>query len=214
MIIQEMYNHFKLPYILQRHMYRVAAIGSYILAHGDETINEIDHQEIIKALLVHDLGNVVKFRYHEHFSEDSLLPYTLEESKEMQQELRAQYGEDDHTATKNMLLEIGVQQKIIELTSYIGLSLIGKDLNMRRIIINYADLRVAPQWIVSLSERLDDVEKRYAPIWKLSTEKMHKIRETMSREETTLFNHLTIEPIDIKATTIEEIIPTLHTINI
>lgn len=60
MKIQEIYRRYSIPPNLERHMLQVAAVGEYICTHWSGP--ELNSQLILQALLLHDLGNIVKFK--------------------------------------------------------------------------------------------------------------------------------------------------------
>jgi 5'-deoxynucleotidase YfbR-like HD superfamily hydrolase len=59
MTIQDVYIKCAIPENLQLHMLRAAAVGHIIIRHWYK--NEIEGERVLLALLLHDLGNVLKF---------------------------------------------------------------------------------------------------------------------------------------------------------
>ena len=161
MNIREIYHKYSIPPNLQLHMLRVAAVGSYI-AQNIETKN-IDAEVIIKTLLLHDMGNIIKF----DFSNTAILgeeKNRIEYWKTVQSDFIQKYGTDEHRATESIAKELGVDNYIVYIISNRGSShmpfvLNSDDWNLK--ISSYADFRVDPFGIVSVDKRFDDIEARY-----------------------------------------------------
>ena len=153
MNIIDIYRKYHLPENLQMHMLRVASCANLILDNW--TGSEINSQAVIRVLLLHDMGNLVKIP--EDFSDD-------EGFRETRKKYFEKYGTNDHEIN----LEIG---KIEGLTDFEIEILDGKrsrkneeTLNCdsyERKICAYCDQRVAPDGVVSLKERLEDAKVRY-----------------------------------------------------
>jgi len=61
MTIQQIYDHYDIMPSLQLHMLRVTAVAAMIV----ESFNQpLDKNNIIKACLLHDMGNIVKFDFN------------------------------------------------------------------------------------------------------------------------------------------------------
>jgi HD domain-containing protein len=149
---KEIYSHFRIMPDLQTHMLRVAHVAEVILANWMGS--QINKTEIISALLLHDLGNIVKF----DLSKD-------EYWQKIQQETIERYGSSvDHVVTAKMLKEINVDDRLQALVAHMGFDnlsyvLGSNDIDLK--ICTYADLRVAPFGIVGIQERFSDLRKRY-----------------------------------------------------
>lgn len=145
----QIYENFGIPQNLEEHMLRVTRVGILIVDGWKEPI---DMNLVIKAALVHDLANIVKFK---------LEPGSPLESK--QQEMVAKYGSDDHTATAKMLQELGVDEKLIEVVqmkSFGNAIEVTASNNWPLKILFYSDMRVIPTGVVDLETRLTDVVTR------------------------------------------------------
>jgi hypothetical protein len=160
MRIDEVYKKFNIPLNLQEHMLRVTAVGQIII---DNLSIKIDKKAVIDTLLVHDLGNIVKFKLDNE--KDILFPKEqLEYWRRVKDEVIKKYGIDDHGATTAMLRELGVSQHICELTDKMAASKIDtvlKNDDWECKVCLYADLRVGPHGVITLQERIDDLTKRY-----------------------------------------------------
>ncbi len=139
---------------LQTHMIRVAAVAELILSGKADSSSKIHKEDLIAALLLHDLGNIVKFD----------LERELAVWKKIQQETIAQYGSDDHEATEKMGQELGINDRVALLLSGMGFGNVHQAIDandMELKICLYADQRVSPDGVVSIRERFSDLRKRY-----------------------------------------------------
>ncbi|MEK7617831.1 MAG: HD domain-containing protein [Patescibacteria group bacterium] len=157
---------------LQEHMLRVAGVAEIItdnidLSRPSATLpmpgeGNIDKQAIIIACLLHDMGNIVKFDF-------SRFPEMVEEKgveywEKIKQETLKKYGANSHEATRNMLKELGVSERILELVDAVGFD--QGEANMQsadfgKKICAYADMRVLPKGAGSLEDRMADLRVRY-----------------------------------------------------
>ena len=208
MLITEIYKKYRVTPQLQEHHLRVAAVAKQIC---DNLSVNIDKETIIKACLIHDLGNILKFdltRFPEF-----LEPEGLEYWEKVKADVVSKYGTgDEHEVTMKMAKEIGVSVDVIDCVDHFGFSQAID--NQRRPLKNqicaYADMRVGPHAVVSLEQRLEDGRKRY---------QNHKYSKAMNSEELALalknieeqiFSKATIKPTDITNETIAPIIKELQ----
>lgn len=164
--ILNIYEKNNVPKMLQKHMLIVAAVGKYIIDHWQGPA--IDEQAVITTLLVHDLGNLVKFDLAEGAK---VLDPTLftDEWRERQEKLRAKYGRNSHQATLLLLKELGIPKKIKQLATKLDASnvcQIAQD-SLEQQICEYADMHVVPSGVTTLEGRLQDLRERYShyPGW-------------------------------------------------
>jgi len=163
MTITEIYEKFTIPPNLQEHMLTVAEVSRFIVDHW--TGPELDSERVIKAALLHDLGNIVKFdfdKYH-HFLGEVLKREDY--WKKIQREIIDQYGDDDHKVTEMMLKKIGVDNSItsvILIKSFANSAELATSPNWYPRILLYSDMRVMPHGVTSFEERLKYFESRPA----------------------------------------------------
>lgn len=162
MTIQLFYEKFQIPSNLQRHMYMVAAVGAYIADHWDKP-NELDRARIVKGLLLHDTGNIIKF----DFSRPDLLGDAerkdLEKWKRIQTEFTQQYRNED-VATHALARLSGVDEKAFEILDAVGSAKLQKALetaDWNKKIACYSDFRIGPFGVLTVNERFDDIVARY-----------------------------------------------------
>lgn len=131
-------------------MLRVTKIAMKIV--DGWTGKDLNKEVIIKAGLVHDLANIVRFK----LVDGSPLIIRQKETIE-------KYGADDHEATQKMLRELGLADEIIEIVqgkSFSNAIEVEQSHNWPLKILFYADMRVVPSGVVDLETRLTDIVTR------------------------------------------------------
>ncbi len=164
MTAAEIYQTYNIPPNLRQHHYWVAGVALWILDHWHGT-DAPDHNLITSELLLHDLGNVIKFDLENYFH---LLGESEKGKKEYwqnaQKEFITQWGPNEHVATENIMKDIGVRDEVVALFNRCGSSKAKENTksgDWSEKICTYADIRVAPHAIVSVDERWDEVLERY-----------------------------------------------------
>lgn len=159
MRIKDIYSNYKILPSLQTHMLRVAAVAKII---SDNFNHKIDKTNIVKACLVHDMGNIVKFnlRVYPQFLE----PEGFDFWEDVKNSFIKKYGENEHEASVKITKELGLTPQIVELVHCIGFmhakdNYLTKDFSKK--ICAYSDLRVAPYGVVSLNERIYEGRNRF-----------------------------------------------------
>ncbi len=142
-------------------MLRVAAVGEHIAKHWTKPIDE---NSVVTTLLLHDLGNLLKFELEKGVSLFDVSQRNMKKWSEIQQQLRTKYSPDEHTTTQMMAREIGVSQRVLFLLRNMGSSHLHKTLetdDWELKLCSYADFRVAPDGFVTVTERFEDIMQRY-----------------------------------------------------
>lgn len=187
--IQKIYDQLPIPKHLQKHMIRVAAVGRFLCTKIPE---KVDTEKIEAALLLHDLGNIVKFKFDTPLIKNVDKKET-EKWKQLQKETIKKYHWHAGVTTKLMAEELAIDKDIIDLLVYAGwenLQKINKSNDWESKICAYADYRVGPFGVISLQERLEDIHKRYS---KYKNENIH-LKEQYEELERQLFEKINIEP--------------------
>jgi len=200
MNVREVYQHFNTPPNLQEHMNRVTVIVMFIRDNCKG--QEINWNNLIVAALLHDLGNIVRFNFDQNTNIYGAEANRLDYWKAKKQEMIEKYGADDHEATQNMLREINADPAVVEnilSKSFANSEEIAKSDNWVNKILLYADMRVLPDRIGTLKQRLDELKSRRADlandpsfIAKISAlEQLEKqIQENLSVPVTSITNDL------------------------
>lgn len=214
--ILDIYKEYKIMPNLAMHQLRVASVIYLII----NNLNiKVDEDVAIQAGLLHDMGNIIKFdlNYFPEFSK----PLGLEYWQNIQNEYIKKYGRDEHKATQDILKELNVNQKVIDIDEQMvfGLLCDNKDKeNWELKLLHYADMRVGPYGIISYEERMEDARKRYEK--KLDDE---MTREVGRRElllscgkdiERQIFANCKIKPEDINDESVKKIIEELKSFEI
>ena len=159
MTAEQIYKKYKITPSLQMHMFRVAAVASIICDNFSEPLNK---EEIISACLLHDMGNIVKFKMNviPKFFE----PEGVEYWQGVKDEYIRKYGDNEHEVTEKIIQEIGLPENLISLAGQNQFSLICRhrdsdNINMK--IVHYADGRVNPHGVVSYEDRMNEARSRY-----------------------------------------------------
>ena len=194
---------------LAMHQLRVAAVAYTITQAIFEPIHD---EELISACLIHDMGNILKFDL-------SIFPETLEPQgrdywEGVTEEFRTKYGPDEHVATLAIAREIGVSERTLNIVDKVGFSMAVENEHAGSFeakIACYADMRVAPQGIVSLAERLAEGERRYAlrADRKKDDATLAAGARALESIERQIFARASDKPEDITALSCEKYIPML-----
>ena len=159
MTVKDIYRKYQIMPQLSLHMRRVAGVGKLILDGWKE---EIDRDLVIRTLLLHDMGNIVKFDLT-----NQLMPIeNIEYLQNVQRKWWNKYGRDTHQVTKKIVAELG-QEGVMEVIDqehegYVNgdtRSILKQDWPAK--ILAYCDVRVTPVGVVPMKTRIEDLQKRY-----------------------------------------------------
>lgn len=155
--IQEIYTTYIIPPNVVRHMKQVAAVGMFCISNW--TGPQLDNTSLIEALLLHDLGNIIKFK--QPFMGE--LTENLEYWIKVQEEYKQKYGNDVHHATISILKDIHVLPSCINIVE--GMKTIAMEHNIVNMweakIGDFCDTCVTPQGIEGFDARVQDLVTRY-----------------------------------------------------
>jgi hypothetical protein len=208
--ITEIYKEYKIMPLLAIHQIRVAAVASMICDSLDISVEKDD---IVKACILHDMGNIVKFnlnRFPKH-NEPEGIEYWLK----VQEEFILKYGSDDHKANLAVAREMGVSPRIYDLIDCIDSGVAsaekivaGDDYGIK--ICAYVDNRVSPHGVVSVEHHSLDAKDRYkGHLHEFSEESRLSFVEKINIIENQIFTHSNIEPEDINDESVAPIIEKL-----
>ena len=195
---REIYEAYKIMPDLQLHQLRVASVGKLISDNFKEPVNKND---VIRACLFHDMGNILKFDLT--YYPESIEPKGLAYWEGVKEKYKEKYGTDQHEASLMIAREIGLSEQVvhlISLVSFSGLQQTLAQISYEPKIVEYADCRVAPYGIVSIRERFIDGRKRYLNRFhKKEDNDVHfeALTEAGYEVERQIFTKCTITPEDI-----------------
>jgi hypothetical protein len=160
MHITDVYKKYTIPPLLQLHQLRAGAVGKLIVDNWKNS--EIDKTAIIEALLLHDMGNIIKFDLD---NPSKLIDTDLTDLnywKSVKKTFIEKYGSNEHDATYKIGKELNVSETVENLLSRLKSTADaanGDDYNLK--ICFYSDLRCGPFGILSVNKRFDDLIERY-----------------------------------------------------
>ena len=209
MNIIEIYKKYHLPEHLQMHMLRVAACSNLIIDNLNEIV--IDKNSIIRASLLHDMGNMAKI------SDDEVED---EKFRKIRKEYIDKYERNSHKINLIIAKEEGLNDYEIEIIDKKSSKRGEETLNSERYdvkILLYADQRVAPYGVTSLRERLEEVKKRYknivSSVWSNEEKANHLIDCSLGIEKQ-IMEHCSISPEAINDESIKKYMEKLKEYNI
>lgn len=183
---------------LCEHQLRVAAVADMVCQNFDGSINR---GNIIRACLLHDMGNIIKF---DLTKTNSLLNQELDINfwQKVKDQYIQKYGIDEHKAHMAILKELGVSSKVVGLVDAVGFTkgpqnLVSPDFDKK--ICAYCDMRVGPFGVIRIEQRFADLRKRYAhrhQEWG-AEQKRQEFEQAMRGIEQQIFEHCSIKPRDI-----------------
>ncbi|MGC8629160.1 MAG: hypothetical protein ACP5T4_03035 [Candidatus Micrarchaeia archaeon] len=185
--IREIYKRYKIDSKLQRHMIYAAGVGAFICDNWNGP--KISKKDIVATMLIHDLGNIVKYKNSDLRSK---------RVKQLKEQIMRQYGSNAHLATINMAKELCLNNKIMSLLKTEVLSEANqqkaiKEKNWERLICLYADWRVTPKGVKSLKERFQDFRNRY----KISKRQIARYFKNAQKIEMLILTNAKIKPQEI-----------------
>jgi hypothetical protein len=208
--ILDIYKEYKLPENLQLHQLRVASVAKVLAESYKKESLPID--VIVKACLLHDMGNIVKFKL-EQFP-DFFEPEGIDYWEKIQKEFIEKYGNDDHKATLAVVHDIGVSDEVSKYVDHI----IGDRIEaitdpiVGIVIGKYADVRVGPHGMLSLHDRLNDFRARY--VGRVSDEYVDNAIKVFEKAEEDIFKEINLKSEEITDELIEPIIEELKKIEL
>lgn len=187
MNVKQAYDVYQIPPNLQKHMLRVAALSEILSKHW--TGGLIDAKSLIMACIFHDMANIIKFNFNKPllFTDEAK---DAEYWKSVQKEFIDKYGAGIHQATLSIGKELGLSQPVLDLIKNLEWNntmdvLKTKDFSSALAI--YCDMRIGPHGIMSLQDRLSDLQTRN------KTHDFTFIKNAAILLESTLQKHLSID---------------------
>lgn len=199
-----------MPQLIE-HQLRVAAVADTISENLTLTpaLSQRERGDVVAACLLHDMGNIVKFDF-------SLFPEIVAEKgleywQGVKQEVAEKYGDNSHEATRNILKEIGVSERILELVDCVGFDQGIKNLqspDFGKKVCAYSDMRVLPLGVGGLEERMADLRVRYKNRPEGAKDR-EQFEAAIRQIEQQIFAHCKIRPEDITEESIRPVVEKL-----
>lgn len=202
--IVDIYDDFGIPQGLQIHMLRVAGIAEQILSVWNGP--KVDRTSLIRVLLVHDIGNIVKM------SKDDC---PTDRCMSFRNRFLEKFGYDDHRVSKEIGKELGLNDNEIDLMDgkiFIQNDETLKSNNFSRKIGAYADQRTAPNGIISLLERLREAQWRYRdkPGSSMNNPRTEMLIDCAVQIEKQIMRYCMLNPNDITDSSVSPFIENLR----
>jgi hypothetical protein len=163
MKISQVYEHYQIPPNLQRHMLQTAALGQIICDHW--TGPRLKKKLVITTLLVHDMGNIVKFDFDSPTANQFLTGHKdVDYWRQVQSNFQKKYGVRADQANLAIIDEMGLSplvKKFMKEHYFESLPAILQESDWEHKISFYCDIRFRPSGITSVEDRLEDLRQRY-----------------------------------------------------
>jgi hypothetical protein len=211
MKVSEIYAQYKILPFLQLHQLRVAAVAQEIVQHFT---GMIDKRAVVLACLFHDMGNIIKVEF-DTFPE-SFEPQGVPYWRHVQEDFLRRFGPDEHHATIAIAHELHLPLQVVQYIDGVGFSKLERSRDSHSYeqkIVEYADLRVAPQGVVSMNERLDEARKRYAnrrTDMPADQNRYDALRAAAAEIEQQIFARTSIRPESITESSVKTIVRDLR----
>lgn len=160
MKVSEIYEKFNIPQNLRTHMLRAAAISKIIFDNW--TGGKVDRSATTMACAMHDIAKPVSFDLSIQ-AEYGTSEEEIVNLGKLQNLIKSKYGTDEHKAAAEMCRDIGVNSKSVEIIKNLEwpfLPRLFKENNIEALVAIYSDMRIGPNGILSLSARVDNLQKR------------------------------------------------------
>lgn len=194
--IIDIYKEYKIMPNLVMHQVRVAAVAMQIC---DSLDMNIDKDSVIKACLLHDMANIIKFNL-EYFPEQNK-PEGIDFWQNVKNDYILKYGSNEHIASLEIAKELGVSSYIYDLVNCVDSSTVeyiakGEDFGKK--ICIYADNRVTPNGVVSAEERSLEAMERYKNHpHSFNEERRSNFNKYLFSIEDQIFSNINLKPEDI-----------------
>jgi hypothetical protein len=187
MTVNEAYEKLRLPKNLQEHHLRVAALIQIMVENWQG--EAIDKQDVVIAGLFHDAANILKFKFDNPAMMGEDEAGRIDYWRQVQQEVREQYGDNIHEATIKMCQEIGLSEAVLHIIDGLEWDLANQalqDKNWPVALAIYADMRIGPFGIIPLIERLENLHSR------IPIKNYTQVLASAQTLESTLQSHITV----------------------
>jgi hypothetical protein len=211
--IEDIYKDYKIMPNLALHQYRVSAVAIQICDSLDVEINK---ENIVKACIFHDMGNIIKFNLN-HFPEWNN-PEGTEYWQSVKSDYISKYGNNEHKASLQIAKELGLSSDILGLIDCVDSSsveIIRIEDDFAKKICIYSDNRVTPHGVVSAEDHSLEAKERYKDHPHAFDEESRQFfNKNLNLIEEQIFSHSNIKPEDINDSSIEKYLGELQDFSI
>lgn len=160
MTLRDIYTIYFIPHNLAQHHLRVAALAQLIGEHWQGPA--LDFPAIVEACTAHDLAKPMTFDLAKQ-AQFGMSAAEIARLEQYQIRLKTQYGENEHHTTLALMQEIGCSAKAIHLVDNLEWKYIPRLIqvnDLESLIPIYSDMRIGPNGILPLLERLQELKDR------------------------------------------------------
>lgn len=163
MLVKQAYKKYKIPPNLQKHMLWVTAVAKLIL---DNWIGKkLNKNAVIYCCLFHDAAKIINFDFTktELFENRNKISYW----KNVQTQLIRNYGKKELSATIKICKEISLSKKAIQLIEKLdwsNLPQVLQNYQLESAITIYSDMRIGPNGLLSIKQRINELQNRVGEI--------------------------------------------------
>jgi hypothetical protein len=165
LIVKNIYAYCYLPNILIEHMWRVTSLADKLL--NSWTGPKLNQPMLLETMLLHDLGNLVKFDLSPAAPHLLLPAKALTFYHQLQKLWWLKFGQNANMTTSRLIAGFPLKNSSQITKLILGhtsgtLAATVKNHDWLQKICDYTDFRVGPQGLVSLTARFADLKRRYA----------------------------------------------------
>ena len=195
--LQELLRKYRVPFHIQAHMKKVAAVSLFIGTQLQDSGQKVDLTILRQAALLHDILKLCDFK---ELNLQYFQKSPSKKDKAFWTELIKSCSHKGHIqAAYELFMDIGEPQIASIIKKHRFNCLIEKNekpTTWEEKILYYADKRVKHDQVVSIQERLEDGRKRYFPDGHIPKEDA-QIEKALYKLEQELCNHAKIHPEEI-----------------
>ncbi len=141
-------------------MLRVAGLGSILIKHWRG--QKIDGPAVVTTLIFHDIAKPLTFDINKQ-AKFVTSPEALESLRGDMNWLKENFGEDEHRALNLIFDQIGLSQnakRILDNLEWIYSDRLLTEKDDESLLAIYADMRIGPQGILSIDQRMHELNAR------------------------------------------------------
>jgi|GEM_PF-1179117 len=162
---KKLYDFCYLHPLLVDHLWRVTSLAAKLLENW--TGPKLSHQILLECMLLHDLGNLVKFDLSSSAPSYLMSQVELPFYRELQKTWRDKFGQDADVASSLIIADLPLKNSAVITQLITGhaagtLTSTVESHNWLQKLCDYTDFRIGPFGLVTLTERFSDLKNRYA----------------------------------------------------
>lgn len=164
MTIKQAYENYMIPSNLQKHMLTVGSLAKFLYEQWKGS--PLNKDTLVKSALLHDIAKPINFNLSKQAAY-GMTKVDISRLKELQDKLKL-LGNNEHEIVKKICENIDCSKEIIKTVGNTDWSYIPnliKENNMESLFVIYCDMRVGPKGILSMVQRLKELEKRTGESW-------------------------------------------------